>query len=168
MPGPTIRSDIVEVYVFRRPQLPEQRGAIGVELLQLRRCKGPVSNTWQPVMGHVEAGETAVQGALRELSEETGYGARNHLLNVWQLESVNTFFMASLDAIVMAPGFAAEVSPEINPTLDDTHDAYRWIARDTADRAFLWPGQRRAVVEIIEDILPPDSPTAPILRLPIA
>jgi 8-oxo-dGTP pyrophosphatase MutT (NUDIX family) len=163
MPGPSIRTDIVEVFVFRRP--PEARGTTRVEFLQLRRNKPPAPGSWQPIMGHIEAGETAVRAALRELHEEAGYEPA-HLLGFWQLESLDTFFVAPSDSIMMCPLFAAEVSPSAPPPrLDDTHDAHRWIARDAADRAFLWPGQRAAIEQIVSDILPHDSPMAPLLRI---
>lgn len=172
MPGPTVRTDIVEVYVFRRAGTASGTVSGGgggarhaVEFLQLHRCKGAIANTWQPVMGHVENGETAAAAALRELAEETAYAKGRGLVAAWQLESVNTFFLAPLDAILHSPGFAVEVTPGIEPVLDDTHDGHRWITRDHADRAFLWPGQRRAVEEITRDILPADSPLSPLLRI---
>ena len=47
MPGPQLRSDIVDVYVFRRVAAP--RGA--AEFLQLRRVSGiRMGGSWQPVM----------------------------------------------------------------------------------------------------------------------
>jgi dihydroneopterin triphosphate diphosphatase len=169
MPGPAIRTDIVEVFVFRRPPAPgiprSSRGSTRVEFLQLRRNKPPASGTWQPVMGHIDEGETAVRAALRELREETGYDVNKGLLGFWQLESLDTFFLAGSDTVMMCPLFAAEVAPGREPTLDDTHDAHRWVARDAADRAFLWPGQRAAVAQIVCDILPEASPTAALLRI---
>ena len=54
MPGPQMRTDIVDVYVFRRPSLDAGAAA---EFLQLRRISGAMAGSWQPVMGHVEAGE---------------------------------------------------------------------------------------------------------------
>src|SRR5262245_56503785 len=149
MPGPKIRTDIVEVYVFRRPRggSPEH-AARGVEFLQLHRSSGKISHTWQPVMGHVEEGETATQAALRALKEETGYAPGNGLMAAWQIEAVNTYFLASIDAVMMSPGFAVEVSPGVEPRLDESHDGARWVLRDACDRLFFWPGQRRAVTEI--------------------
>lgn len=187
MPGPVIRSDIVEVYVFRRTM---PAGALGdrVEFLQGRRAKGHLKGTWQPVMGHVEQGETAMAAALRELAEEAGYAtsighARGHgagglaeahlktiggLIGLWQLENLNTYFLASIDTIVMGPGFAAEVSPGLDPVMDDSHDAFRWVPRDRADRHFIWPGQRQAIEQVIRDILDPDSPTRDVLKIALA
>ena len=171
MPGPLIRTDIVDVYVFRRCG-DRKGGPGGVEFLQLRRSSKvkALAGTWQPVMGHVEAGETATHAALRELREETGFGPnaddpQRALLGFWQLESLNTFFLASIDAVMMSPCFAAEVGPLGEPVLDESHDAYRWVLRDHADRQFMWPGQRVAIEQIVRDILPEESPLRALLRV---
>ena len=170
MSGPAIRSDIVEVYVFRRGASVgvSKAGITGVEFLQVRRVAPPAAGSWQPVMGHVEATETAAQAAQRELREETGYRPGHGLLALWQLELVNTFYLAARDVVMMCPGFAVEVAAGLEPRLDETHDAARWIRRDAADRAFLWPGQRRAIEHIARDILPHDSEVAPLLRIDVA
>lgn len=160
-PGPVIRSDIVDVYVFRR----RAADAVGppAEFLQMRRAQGALVGTWHPVMGHIDDNELAPVTALRELGEETGYGPRGagdearKLLGFWQLEKLNTYYLASHNSIVMSPGFAAEVAPDSDPVLDESHDAFRWVAVDRVDRNFLWPGQRDAIAHIMRDIVAADS-----------
>lgn len=163
MPGPLVRTDIVDVYVFRRP-----RGRTrDAQFLQLHRHIGETDlpHTWQPVMGHIEGEERAAQTALRELQEETGFAPDNGLIGVWQLESPNAYFLHSHECFMMSPCFAVEVVPDIEPRLDPTHDAHRWIDRPHVDRHFLWPGQRSAIVQIVRDILDPTSRVEPILRI---
>jgi 8-oxo-dGTP pyrophosphatase MutT (NUDIX family) len=111
---PTLRADLVDAYVFHR--------APGLELLQLRRARDPLRATWQPVMGHVEPGETAVACLWRELREETGLSPRD-ALGAWALEQIHPYFVADLDAVVMSPRFAVEVAPGWEPTLNHEHDA---------------------------------------------
>jgi 8-oxo-dGTP pyrophosphatase MutT (NUDIX family) len=154
MPGPPIRSDIVDVYVFRRNG---DAPSAAIEFLQMRRAEGALTGSWHPVMGHVEGDETAVQTALRELDEETAYRRDRGLIGFWQLELVNTYYLASHECIVMSPGFAAEVDSFVEPKLDSSHDAFRWVASDHADRLFLWPGQRKAIEHIVRDIASTDS-----------
>jgi 8-oxo-dGTP pyrophosphatase MutT (NUDIX family) len=161
MAGPPIRSDIVDVYVLRRKPSPRAR----VEFLQMRRAEGAMIGSWHPVMGHSHEGETAVATGLRELAEETSY-ARNHgLIGFWQLELVNTYYLASHETIVMSPGFAAEVDSSIEPTLDSSHDDFRWVPYDLVDRRFLWPGQRAAITHILRDVISSDSPGSEHLKL---
>jgi 8-oxo-dGTP pyrophosphatase MutT (NUDIX family) len=161
---PAIRTDIIDVYVFRRTPAASSAIAANVEFLQLRRSTGALANTWQTIMGHAHPGETAVQTAIRELKEETTF-AQPVLLNMWQLEELNTFFLASHDAIVMSPCFAAEVAAGSEPTLNDEHDAVRWVKRDHVERCFVWPGQRQAIAGICRDILAADAPMRDVLRV---
>lgn len=162
MTGPATRTDIVDVYVFRRP--PRPRGA--AMFLQLLRAQTvALPGTWHPVMGHMEPGEIAAETALRELREETAYGPDAGLLGFWQLETPNTYFLHSHEAIVMSPCFAAEVARDREPVLDPTHDAARWIERAQVDRNFLWPGQRTAIGQIVRDLLEPGSAVEPVLRI---
>ncbi|MEM9166277.1 MAG: NUDIX domain-containing protein [Planctomycetota bacterium] len=145
--GPRLRTDVVDVYVFRRT--PE------VELLQLRRAAEPFAGAWHPIMGHVEPGETAVQTAARELGEEVGLAAGTAaVLGAWQLEQTHPFFLADRDEIVLSPRFVVEAEAGFQPLLNDEHDAHRWIPIAEAPRAFIWPGQRHAIRELAETVLP--------------
>lgn len=158
MPGPSLRTDIVDVMVFRR-------APAGVEFLQMRRAAAPLAGTWQPVMGHIHEGETAAAAALRELAEETGYDVDRSLVGFWQLESLNVYFLAARDCVMLSPGFAAEVDPAAEPLLDAAHDAHRWVAAAQVETLFIWPGHRAAIAHIRRDILPSDAPARELLRL---
>ncbi len=161
MSGPAIRTDIVEVFPFAR------QGET-IVFLQLRRRNPPAAGSWQPVMGHIEPGETAVDAGLRELWEETGLGPRvlEDGRALWQLEAVDTFFLASGNCILMCPGIAAEVDPSLPITLDDAHDAHRWVEAGQIEQAFLWPGQRHAARQVMEEILAPNARLGRWLRIP--
>lgn len=140
---PQIVSDIVDVYVFRRR-------AGGVEFLLLRRAAdAALGGTWQSVHGHVEPSEPAWRAALRELQEETGLEP----LRFWQIDFVNTFYVASRDVILMCPCFAAEAPPNAPVALSVEHTEFAWLATEQAVRRFMWPGQRRAVEEILSEII---------------
>ncbi len=157
--GVPIRTDLVEVFVFRRT-------AAGVELLQMRRRSASkiAPGAWQPVMGHLAAGERAFDGARREVEEETGlHGAA--CLGWWQLEQVRPFFVAGANAVFLAPRFVVEADSSWEPVLNREHVAYRWVSLGEADAAFVWPGQREALREFARDVLEPGAPGAALLRL---
>lgn len=177
--GPRFRSDVVDVYIFRRrpskARLDPSGEAVGgedvVDVLHLRRAKneehsGSLSGTWQPLMGHIEPGETAIDCAWRELKEEVGLDQdSDELLGLWSLEQVHPYFLASKNAIMLSPRFAVEVAGDWHAILNDEHDAVRWIRASDAEKSFMWPGQRAAIREIRHEIIKPGSLSEPWLRL---
>ena len=163
---PTLRTDIVDLYLARRPLTPG--GPVGLELLQLRRSKAPLLGSWQPIMGHIEPGETALQAATREAAEEVGLAlAGPHTRGLWQLEQTFPFFIAATDTLMISPRFVALLAPDWQPTLNHEHDAHRWVNAADAQRHFTWPGQLHALREI-ELILSPGSLQGEHLRIQLA
>lgn len=169
--GPRVRTDIVDVYVFRRATrvLPDDHGIETIQFLQMLRKGGAneaLGNTWQPVMGHVEAGETAAQTACRELAEETGLTpSTKEFVGLWALEQVHPFYLASQDCIVMSPRFAAEVGRGWVPTMSDEHTDHRWVWPEDVPHMFMWPGQWSACVEVETIIADPNALARDRLRL---
>lgn len=158
-PGPRVRTDIVDVYVFRVR-------ASEVEFLQLLRRDAPLAKTWHPVMGHVEPGERATGAAARELREEIGLDARGtDCLGFWQLNQVHPFFMAATDEIVLSPRFAARVRAEFEPRLCNEHERERWVPARDVEGCFMWPGQRAAIAEVLREIVEERSLTRDHLRV---
>lgn len=168
--GPSIRTDVIDVYVFRRlgSSAPEHHE---LELLQLLRAGAPMDRTWQPVMGHAEPGERAWEAALRELEEEVGLGRGDAaLLGMWALEQVWPYYLADLDCIVVSPRFAVEVAPGWEPVLNGEHSDVRWIsaphhAGQPATEFFMWPGQKHAIQELLEVIARTTDPAHEGLRI---
>lgn len=160
--GPKVRTDIIDVYVFKR-----DAGGAPV-FLQVLRASEPLANTWHPVMGHAEKGETGAVCALRELEEELGLGRGDPaLLGLWALEQVHPFYIGAIDTIVMSPRFAAEVAPDWQPRLNDEHTAARWVGAGGVGAMFMWPGQIAACREIVEHLLPEGSLSKAALRVPL-
>lgn len=161
--GASIRADIVEVHIFRVLE-----GA-GVEFLQLRRTREPMRGTWHPVLGHCEAGERSAACAIRELREEVGLDVRSAACEgLYALEQVHPFYVAPIDAVVCGPRFAARVTVEFGPRLNDEHDASRWISAGDADHACMWPGQRLACAEIVRELVDPRSLSREALRVALS
>lgn len=161
---PTIRTDIIDVYVARAAPEQATGSASAFELLQLLRASEPMAATWHPIMGHIEPGETAVACAWREMEEEIGLLRDDtRLIGMWALGGVHPFFLAKSDEIVLSPRFAALVTGEFVPRLNEEHSEFRWV-RSAED--FMWPGQREAVREAEGVLSAPDSAMARALKLP--
>ena len=152
------RPDGIAVYVYR--QLNGVR-----ELLQIHRsaATGEYQHSWQTVYGGVEEGETAIQAALRELKEETNLTPRR----MFQVEYIETFYMAMHDRILAMPVFGVEVATDAAITLNTEHDAFRWIPATTYESAFMFRTQREALSHLFAAL---DHPTAalPLLTIDLA
>ena len=85
-------------------------------------------------------------------------------IRFWQLEAVNTFYVAGDDCVMMCPGFCAEVAADAPVTLCKEHTAHRWEPLAAARKRFMWPGQRAALAEIEHAILA-SSAAEPHLRI---
>lgn len=161
--GARVRADIVEVHVVRAAG---DGGAGRHEFLQVLRAGEPLGGTWHPVMGHAEPGERSWEAALRELREELGLARGDAaLLGVYALEQVHPFYLAALDCVVMSPRFAAVVAPGWEPALNEEHSAHRWVDEEDVAGLTLWPGQKRAIEEIRQEILREGSAARERLRL---
>jgi 8-oxo-dGTP pyrophosphatase MutT (NUDIX family) len=142
------RPDLVDVWIYRE-------GADGLEVLLLRRVPGRVlPGLWQCVSGSLEPDERVVDGALRELREETGY-ARPVVEAFFDIDLVNQFHFSGADAVMTAAIFAARVRPGVEPVLSPEHDAARWLPLEAALNEVIWPGYREAVRRIAENLIDP-------------
>lgn len=183
--GPRVRTDVVDVYLFRRTPLPEKppsrpyedpsawpksaKAHMQTEFLQVLRSDQPLKDTWHPVMGHIHAGESAVDCARRELHEELGVPRGDpRVLGCWALEQVHPFFIAPINTIVMSPRFCCEVTPSFVPTLNNEHSKFRWVGERDIDALFMWPGQRACCREILQDIVNDASLSRDALRVELA
>lgn len=140
---PAIVCNIIEVCVFKF----ENKEPL---YLMLRRSRTDTlyPDAWQIVTGSIETGETAVQGALRELQEETGYIP----VKFWAVPHVNTFYSAQYDTINHTVVFAAQVDPAVEIVLSQEHSQYGWYTVDHAKAKSVWPGQVHAL-DIIHDYI---------------
>jgi dihydroneopterin triphosphate diphosphatase len=131
------------------------------EFLQLLRAPGKyMGETWQLVTGGIEPDETAWQTALRELREETGLTPAEF----YQLDVVNTFYIARSDTIFHSPMFCAIVAPQAQVRLNPEHTDFRWTPRSRIESSLMWPGEKTALRELMAEILD-NGPAKPYLRL---
>lgn len=128
----------------------------GLEILLMRRSPGRIlPGLWQCVSGSLEADESVTDGALRELAEETGFGA-GQILGFYDLDQVNQFHEPSFRAIVSSAVFAVRVRPDAEPVLSHEHDAMRWVSVEQALELAVWPAYRESIRRIAENLVDPD------------
>jgi dATP pyrophosphohydrolase len=133
-----VRHDMVTVFVLRP-------GKNGHELLQLRRSPGDyMGGTWQTVRGVVEPGETAPQGALRELREETGLAP----VDFFGLSSIDSLYTAKFETIWHCPVFVALAETDAQVRLNEEHDAFRWVVLRDTPPLLMWQRERELLSEI--------------------
>jgi len=129
-----VRASAVSVIVLR----PAPNGKY--QVLLLKRRNKPVGE-WCQVIGSLEPGETAWQGALREMHEETGlvpkkfYSANTH----------EQFYDAASDQMLIVPVFVAYVEPDTRIELNDEHSDYAWLNFGAARNRVPFSGQRRVL-----------------------
>lgn len=95
------------------------------KFLVLQRASGlkVYPNIWQVITGTIEKGETALQTALREISEEIELIPNK----IWTLPYLTTFFNAKKDTINASPVFAVLVDYVKTINISDEHQNYKWL-----------------------------------------
>jgi dATP pyrophosphohydrolase len=140
-----IRYDMVCCFVIR----PDASGR-GWEFLQLRRSREDfLGGTWQTIYGAGNPGETPVDAALRELREETGIVP----VEFYKLSDASVFYIAAHDTLWHSIQFCAVIRTDVAIVLDGEHEAIRWLKEEEAEKHFMWPGDRRSIQEIREQII---------------
>jgi 8-oxo-dGTP pyrophosphatase MutT (NUDIX family) len=135
----SVRVSLVDLYVLRG-------AGPSLECLVLRRASGGrCPGSWEAVHGHIEAGETPVDAARRELAEETGLSAER----LYNLSRVETFYQHRKDEIALVPVFAAFVAPDARVRTGAEHDGFEWLPPVEASRRFAWPREARALGDAV-------------------
>jgi 8-oxo-dGTP pyrophosphatase MutT (NUDIX family) len=138
----SFRPDLVSCWMFRT----DPQG--GLRILLLHRAPGRIfPGIWQPVTGKLEAGERIVEGALRELVEETGIDAPG-IAALYGIDHVNLFHSEYRDAIEVEAVFAAQLQRGVEAVLSEEHDDQRWVLPAAATEMVLWPAYRTAIGQI--------------------
>lgn len=139
---PQVVSDIVDVYVFRKSRK-------RVQFLVLRRRDNVVlGSIWQSIHGKIEPGESAVDTAVREVTDHTGLEPHR----IYSADYINQFYDHKSDTVVLAPSFAVLVGPGDEPTLSPEYGDYAWCDLEETVARLPWSGQRWAARHIFDVI----------------
>ena len=121
----------------------DQRGR--PEILLIRRAPGRIyAGVWQCVTGRLEGDERIVDGALREVTEETGLAGAD-IDAVFDTDLINWFHEQSVDGIWCEAVFAARVHRGVEIRLSEEHDDLRWVTPAEARDLVVWPAYERAI-----------------------
>jgi dATP pyrophosphohydrolase len=133
------RPDLVACWLFRLD------AAGGPEILLIRRAPGRIyAGIWQCVTGRLEGDERVVDGALREVVEETGLKDAD-IEEVFETDIINWFHEGSVDAVWCEAVFAARVRRDAPIRLSNEHDGLRWLTPPEARALVVWPAYERAI-----------------------
>ena len=151
----SVRVSLVDLYVLRGT-------GSALECLVLRRAPGGrCPGSWETVHGHIEAGESPEQAAVREVREETGLTVQR-LYNV----TVQPFYLHKLATVELAVVFAAFVHRAHPITLGAEHMHHEWLTPDAALDRFVWPRERSALRDILQLLKAGDAgPVEDVLRV---
>jgi 8-oxo-dGTP pyrophosphatase MutT (NUDIX family) len=152
----TIGVTLVDLYVLRG-------AGAGLEALVLRRgAGGRCPGSWETVHGHIEAGETPAEAAVRELAEETG-AVPQRLYNLSRMEA---FYQHVRDEVALIPVFVAFVAPAAAIRVGPEHDRFEWLPAAEAGRRFAWPREGRALQDAVALLGQGDAgPVEDVLRV---
>ncbi len=137
---PSIVSDIVDVYVFRRLNARVQF------LLLQRRTNVPLGNTWQSFHTQIQGPESTIAAARRAVTELAGL----NISEVYSADYINEFYDDARDVVVLAPVLAVNVSPQAPITLGAELREAAWWDTNQAVARLPFAGQRWAVRHIDE------------------
>lgn len=135
----SVRPDLVACWLYRID--PDA----GLQVLLIHRAPDRIyPGLWQCVTGRLEPDERIVDGARREVIEETGFGPGD-LEAFFDTDLVNWFHEPTADTIRCEAVFAARVRPDAEVRLSSEHDAVQWLGPDEARRLVAWAAYRRAI-----------------------
>ena len=137
-----LRPDLVACWLYR------VNAGGNLEILLIRRAPGRMyAGLWQCVTGRLEAGETIVAGAFREVAEETGIGPAD-IEAAYGTDLVNWFHEVAVDGLMSEAVFAARLRPGATITISHEHDDVRWVSPAGAHELVLWPAYHRAIEQL--------------------
>lgn len=132
-------------------------GTIQYLLLKRKKEKG---GFWQPICGRLEEGETQLQGALREIYEETGIIMENILRiihDVYHFEMDKHYMTDKKIPKIVEYVYGIEINSsiqiDITKNRSDEHEEMRWTDYKTAIEMLKWKDNKTALEKLNKIIM---------------
>ena len=138
-----IASKIIEVCIFKF-----ERDQPRYLLLHRSKEERIYPDIWQFVSGSIEENESAVDAALRELSEETGLKPKAF----WVVPHISMFYDPGYDTVNLCPLFAVQSEAGSNPRLSAEHYEFGWFSFQESIKKLVWPSQRQGL-QLVNDYI---------------
>jgi 8-oxo-dGTP pyrophosphatase MutT (NUDIX family) len=119
------------------------------EFLLLHRSGRDGPAFWQGVSGWIEDGELPHLAALRELREESEFDG----IELYEVDALFDLYAWRRGTVEGIVPFAALVEGEVEPTLSDEHDDWRWEPLAAAIELVPYEPQRAVLRRIGADLL---------------
>ena len=136
---PQLRSDVVEVYVFRW-----RNGQIET-LFGKRKAPQPGGAIWQSFSARIDVGEATLEAAKRAVLRSCGL----QTIDLYALDQTHQFFDHQRDMIVIAPVLAATVHA-MTPKAGPDFETVEWLDAATAVQSLFIAANRDSLRRLIE------------------
>ncbi|CAM5433797.1 NUDIX hydrolase [Rhodanobacter lindaniclasticus] len=150
--GLPVRSSMVSVLALRG-------AGTATQMLVARRVGAYLDGVWSYLAGHVEAGETGWQAALRELREETALEPQSF----WASSFCEQIYLAATDTVEIVPAFVARLAGDAQVHLNGEHSTFRWVTLDEAAALLPFGSQRDLLAHVRREFV--EREPSPFLRL---
>jgi RimJ/RimL family protein N-acetyltransferase/8-oxo-dGTP pyrophosphatase MutT (NUDIX family) len=112
----------------------------GKILLMKRAATSPEGNTWGVPAGKIEKGESPLEGAVRELFEETGIKVSSN-----QLEKIGVLYVRKAKCDFAYHMYQTKVDQAPDVILSPEHTQYQWVNNEEVKSLPLISGAREAL-----------------------
>ncbi|MFT8812238.1 NUDIX hydrolase [Oenococcus sp.] len=112
----------------------------------LLHIQNPKYNFWQPITGGIEAGETGIQAAIREIKEETMLNVQPEFFTFMGTQYVSIDESLAIDKQLF---FCRANDKDTSVQISDEHAGYKWVNPKEAAGWLTWPNNKESLVKAL-------------------